>query len=44
MLEDWTGMTLAEAENNLDKFDILIQTTPQGMKNSEYRLPIQLNN
>lgn len=38
------GITLQEAENNLGSFDIVIQTTPQGMKNQANTLPIQLKN
>jgi len=37
------AVTLEEAENTLEKFDIIIQTTPLGMKSSESALPIQLN-
>ncbi|WP_144511154.1 shikimate dehydrogenase [Bacillus sp. FJAT-22090] len=37
------AITLQEAEAGLGKFDIIIQTTPQGMKNNTAILPIQLN-
>lgn len=35
-------LSLAEAEANLGQFDIIIQTTPQGMKNEVNSLPIEL--
>ncbi|WP_313891777.1 shikimate dehydrogenase [Psychrobacillus sp.] len=35
--------SLADAEANLGQFDIIIQTTPQGMKNEVNSLPIELN-
>ena len=37
------ALSLKEAEDQLNKFDIIIQTTPLGMKSSEVSLPIQLN-
>lgn len=42
-LQTGQALTLDEAENNLNKFDIIVQTTPLGMKSSEASLPIQLN-
>lgn len=36
-------ITLNEAEAQLNSFDIVVQTTPQGMKNQANTLPIQLN-
>jgi shikimate dehydrogenase len=38
------AISLQEAENRLYAYDIIIQTTPQGMKNQENTLPIKLNN
>ncbi|MFF2754242.1 shikimate dehydrogenase [Psychrobacillus sp. NPDC058041] len=38
------AISLEDAENRLNAFDIIIQTTPQGMKNQENTLPIKLNN
>ncbi|TQR19254.1 shikimate dehydrogenase [Psychrobacillus vulpis] len=38
------ALTLQEAEAKLGHFDIIIQTTPQGMKNQAESLPIRLNN
>lgn len=37
------AVTLDEAENTLNKFDIVVQTTPLGMKNNDASLPIKLN-
>ncbi|WP_419959073.1 shikimate dehydrogenase [Psychrobacillus sp. BM2] len=37
------AVTLEEAENTLNKFDIVVQTTPLGMKNNDASLPIKLN-
>ncbi|MDI2588189.1 shikimate dehydrogenase [Psychrobacillus sp. NEAU-3TGS] len=37
------AITLEVAEETLEQFDIIIHTTPQGMKNSSTTLPIQLN-
>ncbi|SER84100.1 shikimate dehydrogenase [Psychrobacillus sp. OK032] len=37
------ALPLEVAEEALAQFDIIIQTTPQGMKNSTATLPIQLN-
>lgn len=37
------AMTLQNAEACLGQFDIIVQTTPQGMKNNTDTLPIQLN-
>ncbi|WP_391116129.1 shikimate dehydrogenase [Psychrobacillus sp. L3] len=37
------AIDLQEAEERLYEFDIVIQTTPQGMKNQENTLPIQLH-
>ncbi|MEI4769475.1 shikimate dehydrogenase [Psychrobacillus sp. FJAT-51614] len=34
---------LKEAESQLNMFDVVVQTTPQGMKNQVNTLPIQLN-
>lgn len=42
-LQTGQALTLEEAENDLNKFDIIVQTTPLGMKSSEASLPIQLN-
>ena len=42
-LQTGQALTLNEAENTLDKFDIVVQTTSLGMKTSEASLPIQLN-
>lgn len=38
------AITLQAAEVNLKQFDIIIQTTPQGMKNNAATLPIPINN
>lgn len=38
------AISLQKAEDCLNSFDIVIQTTPQGMKNHVNTLPIQLNN
>ncbi|MFJ8063078.1 shikimate dehydrogenase [Psychrobacillus sp. NPDC096426] len=37
------AITLEEAEATLGQFDIVVQTTPQGMKSSSATLPIQLS-
>lgn len=37
------ALTLQEAEMSLGNYDIIVQTTSLGMKNSEVSLPIQLN-
>lgn len=37
------AVTLEVAENTLSKFDVIVQTTPLGMKNSDASLPIQLH-
>lgn len=42
-LKTGQALTLEEAENTLNKFDIIVQTTPLGMKSSETSLPIQLS-
>ena len=36
------AVTLEEAEYTLNKFDVIVQTTPLGMKSSDVSLPIQL--
>ena len=36
-------MSLQEVEANLGQFDIVVQTTPLGMKNNKTELPIRLN-
>ena len=36
-------MSLQEVEANLGQFDIVVQTTPLGMKNKKTELPIRLN-
>lgn len=38
------AVSLKEAEDGLRKFDIVVQTTSQGMENQDNKLPIQLNN
>ncbi|MEK3981128.1 shikimate dehydrogenase [Psychrobacillus sp. FSL K6-2836] len=42
-LQTGQALTLEDAETNLSKFDIVVQTTSLGMKTSEASLPIQLN-
>ncbi|SDM82957.1 shikimate dehydrogenase [Psychrobacillus sp. OK028] len=42
-LKTGQALTLEEAENMLNKFDIIVQTTSLGMKNNDASLPIQLN-
>lgn len=37
------AVTLKDAENTLNEFDIVVQTTSLGMKSNEASLPIQLN-
>lgn len=37
------AITLEEAQSALGQFDIVVQTTPQGMKNNSATLPIQLD-
>lgn len=42
-LKTGQAVTLDVAEDTLNKFNVVVQTTPLGMKNSETALPIQLN-
>lgn len=42
-LQVGNAISLQEAQDNLHEFDIIIQTTPQGMKNQENTLPIELS-